>query len=192
MSQNHPADNNADDAISPSSENQTPEKEDVQWTYSGKAMRAQCLLYSVITCLIIGAGIYATISNLLGNAYLLVWIGTGVVVGALWLVFFVTYFYRIWSLKYKLTNHRLYFYEGFFTRTSDSMELVYIEDIQLVQTFFDRIFNGGVGRLVIFSSADKTHPKLFIKGIENPQPIFEKIDKARADVRARRAILSGT
>jgi uncharacterized membrane protein YdbT with pleckstrin-like domain len=114
------------------------------------------------------------------------------VTALLWLQFFATYCYRTWTLHYKLTNHRLYVYRGFFTKTSDSMELVYIEDVQLIQTFWDRLLNGGVGRLVIFSSADKTHPQLAIAGIENPQSIFEKVDTARANVRAKRAIISGS
>jgi hypothetical protein len=71
------------------------------------------------------------------------------------------------------------------------MELVYIEDVQLIQTLFDRLLNGGVGQLLIFSSSDKTHSRLMITGIENPQLIFEKVDTARAEVRAKRAIISG-
>ncbi|MDR1963728.1 MAG: PH domain-containing protein [Planctomycetaceae bacterium] len=172
--------------------NDKPEKEEVQWGYSGKAMRAQCFLYWVVTFLLFGGGVYLTITGLLDAAYFWAWIGIVVFAAVLWIQFFATYCYRTWSLRYKLTNHRLYTYQGLFTKTSDSMELVYIEDVQLVQTFFDRVFNGGVGRLVIFSSADKTHRQLVIAGIENPQSIFEKVDIARADVRAKRAIISGS
>jgi len=190
MSQNNPSDKNGD-TISPLTENSpATEKEDIQWAYSGKAMRAQCILYWIITILFFGGGIYLTAIG--SNAYLWAWSGIAVITACLWLHFFAAYFYRTWTIRYKLTNHRLYSYEGFFTKTSDSMELVYIEDIQLVQTLFDRIFNGGIGRLVIFSSADKTHNKLILMGIENPQFIFEKVDTTRAEVRAKRAIISGS
>ncbi|MDR2440044.1 MAG: PH domain-containing protein [Planctomycetaceae bacterium] len=190
----------SEDNISPAIENsasavpnEKTEKEEIQWSYSGKAMRTQCLLYWVITFLLFGGGLYLTFfTGLLGTVYLWVWIGIVVLLITLWVQFFVIYLYRTWTLHYKLTNHRLYVYQGFFTKTSDSMELVYIEDVQLVQTLWDRLFNGGVGRLIIFSSADKTHSQLVITGIENPQSIFEKVDTARANVRAKRAIISGS
>ncbi|MDR3199105.1 MAG: PH domain-containing protein [Planctomycetaceae bacterium] len=188
-----------EDNISPTIENsvsaasnEKTEKEELQWAYSGKAMRAQCCLYWIITFLLFGGGFYLTFKELLDSAYLWVWIGIVVLATILWFQFLVTYFYRTWTLRYKLTNHRLYTYKGFFTKTSDSLELVYIEDVQLIQTFWDRLLNGGVGRLIIFSSADKTHSKLLITGIENPQSIFEKVDTARANVRAKRAIISGS
>jgi membrane protein YdbS with pleckstrin-like domain len=183
--------------ISPTVENTEPnekiEKEEIQWAYSGKAMRAMCCLYWIITLLLFGSGLYLTFfTELLSIAYFWVWIGIVVVIALLWLHFFAAYLYRTWTLHYKLTTHRLYTYQGLFTKTSDSMELVYIEDVQLVQTFWDRLLNGGVGRIVIFSSADKTHQQLIITGIENPQFIFEKVDTARANVRAKRAIISGS
>jgi uncharacterized membrane protein YdbT with pleckstrin-like domain len=182
--------------ISPSVENTEPnetiEKEEIQWAYSGKAMRAQYWLYCIITFLLLGGVLYAAITGLLNDFYLWGWIGFVVLTTLLWFQFFTTYFYRTWTLHYKLTNHRLYTYRGFFTKTSDSMELVYIEDVRLVQTFWDRLLNGGVGQIVIFSSADKTHQQLTITGIENPQFIFEKVDTARANVRAKRAIISGS
>ncbi|MDR2115804.1 MAG: PH domain-containing protein [Planctomycetaceae bacterium] len=183
--------NSVENSVS-SAPNEKIEKDEIQWAYSGKAMRAQCCLYWIITFLLLGGGLYLTFTGLLGNVYLWAWIGIAGLALILWIQFFATYFYRTWTLQYKLTNHRLYTYKGLFTKTSDSMELVYIEDVQLVQTFWDRILNGGVGRLIIFSSADKTHAQLFITGIENPQSIFEKVDTARATVRAKRAIISGS
>ncbi|MDR2757159.1 MAG: PH domain-containing protein [Planctomycetaceae bacterium] len=189
----------SEDNIAPTVENSvsaTPnektEKEEIQWSYSGKTMRAQCFLYWIITFLLFGGGLYLTFFTGLNFVYLWIWIGIVGLAIILWFQFFTIYLYRTWTLHYKLTNHRLYVYQGFFTKTSDSMELVYIEDVQLVQTLWDRLLNGGVGRLVIFSSADKTHSQLVISGIENPQSIFEKIDTARANVRAKRAIISGS
>ncbi|MDR2706898.1 MAG: PH domain-containing protein [Planctomycetaceae bacterium] len=186
------SENNISPTVENSVSNEKIEKEEIQWAYSGKAMRAQCCLYWIITLLLFGGGLYLTFTGLLNTAYLWVWIGIVILTALLWIQFFAAYFYRTWTLHYKLTTHRLYTYQGLFTKTSDSMELVYIEDVQLVQTFLDRLLNGGVGRLVIFSSADKTHRQLIITGIENPQSIFEKVDTARANVRAKRAIISGS
>lgn len=170
---------------------QSDEKDDVEWAYSGKAMRAQWILYLVISvALLILAG-YLTLGGVVqDNLYTVTWVAAGGLIALIWVCFFMVYIYRTWTLRYKLTDHRLYTYQGFFTKISDSMELVYIEDVQLIVTLWDRLLNGGVGKVVIFSSADKTHEKLVLMGIENPQYIFERIDTARARVRAQRAIIS--
>lgn len=160
----------------------------VEWTYSGKAMRAQAILFGLISLLLIGGGIYATVANL---PYLVIWY---CIVGALillWGYYYTIYFYRVLTIRYRLTDQRLYAYRGLFTRISDSMELVYIDDIRLVQTLFDRILNGGVGSLHILCASDKTDSDLVLKGIDKPQEIFEKIDMARAELRAKRSILTG-
>jgi hypothetical protein len=68
---------------------------------------------------------------------------------------------------------------------------MYINDLQLVRTLFDILFNGGVGKLIIFSSSDQTDGKLIILGVENPHYILEAIDKARAKIREQRAFISG-
>ncbi|MDR3181605.1 MAG: PH domain-containing protein [Planctomycetaceae bacterium] len=163
---------------------------DLKWSYSGKAMRGQCILFWLVTLAFLVAGFYFSLTGKLGAAYPYVWIGITAALAVLWIYFSGVYIYRTWTIRYHLTDTRLYSERGFFTKTSDSMELVYIDDIQLQQTLFDRIFNGGVGRLVIYSAADQTTNQLLISGIENPRYIFEQLDQARAKVRAKRAILS--
>jgi hypothetical protein len=69
------------------------------------------------------------------------------------------------------------------------MELIHINDVRLVQTLFDRIFNGGVGKLVIFCKQDNTDSELLLTGIDKPGEIFEKIDSLRTALRTKRSIL---
>jgi len=164
----------------------------VEWSYSGKTMRAQMYLFCLISLLIIVGGAYAAFSGWLGAAYLWVWYSIAGVLVLLWGYFYALYFYRTWTIRYRLTEQRLYAHRGLLTRTSDSMELVYIDDVRFVQTLIDRFINGGVGSLTIFCSADKTDKKLVIKGIDKPREIFEKIDSARTTLRAKRSILTGT
>ena len=94
--------------ISPTTENPVAnekiENQEIQWGYSGKAMRAQCCLYWIITFLLFGGGFYLTFTELLNTAYLWVWIGIVVLAALLWIQFFTAYFYRTWTLHYKLTN----------------------------------------------------------------------------------------
>lgn len=175
---------------------------DIQWAYSGKAMRAECILYWLITFVFLIGGIYFSVTGKLGAIYPWTWVGISVILAVIWIRFTGTYLYRTWTIRYRLTETRLYSEVGLFNKITDSMELVYIDDIQLQQTLFDRLINGGVGRLVIFSSGDKTHPTeknpgtpgksggMPIIGIDHPREIFNKLDTARAKVRAKRAILS--
>ncbi len=163
---------------------------DLEWTYSGKAMRAQCILYWIITTILVGAAVYATVIAGGNNFFAAIWIAEIVLNFLLWGHFFVVYFYRTLTIRYKMTDRRLYTYRGLFTRTSDSMELMFIDDIQLTQTLWDRVLNGGVGTILIRSPADQSHPELKITGVDGPQKIFTRIDEIRTELRRRRAILS--
>jgi uncharacterized membrane protein YdbT with pleckstrin-like domain len=170
--------------------NDVPSSVNIEWSYSGKAMRAQALLYVILSLILVGVGVYATLyAHNDKLPYLAAWyVITGCLV-FLWGYFYVLYFYRVYTIRYRLTERHLYCYRGLFTRTSDSMELIHINDVRLVQTLFDRIFNGGVGRLVIYCPQDKTDSELVLTGIDKPQEIFEKIDTLRTALRTKRSIL---
>ena len=164
----------------------------IEWSYSGKAMRAQAILFTLISLILVSGGVYATIVGWLSTYYLLTWYGIAGCLVLLWGYHYVVYFYRVWTIRYQLTDRHLCSYRGLLTRVRDTMELILIDDVQLIQTLFDRIFNGGVGRLVIFSSSDKTTGgKWVLTGIDKPQEIFEHINSARTALRAKRSILAG-
>jgi len=168
--------------------NDAPSAVDIEWSYSGKAMRAQALLYVLLSLVLVGVGVYATF-NITQLPYLLAWYVIAGCLVLLWGYFYAIYFYRVYTIRYRLTERHLYCYRGFFTRTSDSMELIHINDVRLVQTLFDRIFNGGVGKLVIHCPQDKTDGQLVLSGIDKPREIFEKIDSLRTALRTKRSIL---
>jgi len=162
----------------------------IEWSYSGKAMRAQALGYVLLSLILIGFGIYATF--FIDSTRLPHWTIWCILVGCLvflWGYYYTIYCYRVYTIRYRLTERHLYFYHGLFTRVSDSMELIHINDVRLVQTLFDRIFNGGVGRIVIYCPQDKTDGKLVLVGIDTPMEIFKKIDSLRTTLRTRRSIL---
>src|SRR5262249_24347254 len=85
------------------------------------------------------------------------------------------------SVRYRLTNQRLFTQRGLFARRSDELELVRVDDVAVRQTFIERLCN--VGTVVVVSS-DRTSPELAIEGVERPLEVKELI---RAEVRARRA-----
>ena len=163
----------------------------LEWSYSGKAMRAQMFLFVLLSLAAIGGGVYASMRGILASSYLPVWYLIAAGLALLWGYFYTVYFYRTWTIRYRLTDQRLYICRGLLTRTSDTMELIQIDDVRFVQTLIDRLLNGGVGSLIIFCSADKTDKQLVLKGIENPHDIFEQIDSTRTALRAKRSILPG-
>lgn len=182
--QNHPAAENVDT----SHEGASPH----EWAYSGKAMRARFVLYWIITLLVLGGTVYLTMigKQLADGAFVPTWIGVVVALLLLWVQFYTTYFYRTWTIRYKLDEQRLDSRCGFFTIEHDTTELLYIDDIKLVITLWDRILNGGVGKIIIYSTADKTDKQLVLKGIENPQDLFDKLNSARLNVRRKRGFIT--
>lgn len=162
----------------------------IEWSYSGKALRAQCFLFILLSLLLIGGGVYATCADWFGTYYLTAWYSITGLLLLFWGYHYTVYFYRVWTIRYRLTERHLYCYRGLFTHTCDSMELIHIDDTRLVRTLFDRLFNGGVGSLVIFCAADKTDSKLVLSGIDNPKEVYEKIDSLRTELRAKRSILT--
>ena len=173
--------------------NEASAAENVQWSYSGKALRAQTLLFVLLSLILVGGGLYATFAaEWLAEHYLAAWCAiTGGLV-LLWGYHYTVYFYRTYTIRYRLTETHLYSHRGLFTHVSDSMELVLIDDAQLIRTLFDRVFNGGVGTIILFCAADKTTDgKLILKGIDKPKEIFEKVNSLRTALRAKRSILTG-
>ena len=163
----------------------------VEWSYSGKALRAQAISFVLVSLILVGSGIYATVAGWYGAYYLSAWIGKTICLVLLWGYHYGIYFYRTYTIRYLLNERHLCSFRGLFTRVRDTQELVHVDDVQLTQTLFDRIFNGGVGTLVIFSASDRTNSKLILTGIDNPQKIFDLINTARTSLRAQRSILTG-
>ena len=163
----------------------------LEWAYSGKAMRAQLVLYGAVTTAVLGVTGFLTFGGPLEGAFTVAWIVALVLLLLLWAQFYCVYFYRTWTIRYRLTEQRLDTIQGLFTKTTDTTELLYIEDMKLIVTLWDRLLNGGVGKIVVYSSSDKTDPQLFLIGIEEPQKMFDTLNAARAKVRGKRGFITG-
>jgi len=164
----------------------------IEWSYSGKALRAQALSFFLLSLALVGGGLYATFfAGWFSEFYLVAWCAITGCLLLLWGYHFAVYLYRVWTIRYLLNERHLCSYRGLFTRIRDTQELVHIDDVRLVITLFDRIFNGGVGKLVIFSGADRTSGKMILTGIDKPKEIFEHLNSARTALRAQRSILTG-
>ncbi len=85
------------------------------------------------------------------------------------------------TMKYRLTNYRLFREIGFLSRHINEVELVRVDDVSVRQNILQRIFNVGV--ITVIAPHDQTEPHMEMIGIENPIEVKEMI---RTNVRRRR------
>lgn len=80
-----------------------------------------------------------------------------------------------WSFtKYSLSEERLFIDKGFFKTVSDEVRLYRILDIQLVQTFGQKLL--GIGTIKVCSS-DKSMNDFEIKNIKKPRNVKELLSE---------------
>ena len=162
------------------------------WTeggYSGKAMRGHFILAWAVTIAFLGFGVWLSFTDNMPREYWakVVWGILAAVPAVLWCWFGCKYIYRVWTIKYRLVTYRFYHEEGIFRRVKDVLEVIDIDDIKLERTLWDKIVNGGVGT-VILKSSDSSHPELILRGLEEPERVFESIDEVRRKQRVERGL----
>lgn len=85
------------------------------------------------------------------------------------------------TLRYRLTNHRLFTERGLLARQHDELELIRVDDVAVHQNVLQRLFDVGTVRVL---STDSSSPELRLEGVPRPLAVKEEI---RTQVRARRA-----
>jgi membrane protein YdbS with pleckstrin-like domain len=85
------------------------------------------------------------------------------------------------SVRYRLTNYRLFKESGILSRSLNEIELIRVDDVAVHQNLLQRVFN--VGIVTVIAPTDPTEPRLELVGVENPIEIKELI---RSQVRKRR------
>jgi len=106
--------------------------------------------------------------------------------------------YGIWrwielkSQRYQLTNQRLKWSRGVFSKITNEIELYRIKDTQLIEPFFLRIV--GCGNIIL-STSDRNTPELIIPAVKNATGVREKIrvliEAARRERGVREVDFSG-
>jgi uncharacterized membrane protein YdbT with pleckstrin-like domain len=81
---------------------------------------------------------------------------------------------------YTLTDQRLKFTVGVFSKTTQDLELYRVRDTKFQQSFFERLV--GLGEIVLFTT-DETSPEISLPYIRDAEAVREKM---RALVEARR------
>lgn len=90
------------------------------------------------------------------------------------------------SIHYRITNYRIDYERGLLAKNIDTLELWHVEDLHFHQTLMDRILN--VGDITVISR-DDTLPKLAIRGIPNPRPLFETLKQRVIAVKRQRGVI---
>jgi hypothetical protein len=96
------------------------------------------------------------------------------------------------STRYRISNYRIDYERGLLSKNIDTLELWHVEDISFHQSFPDRIV--GVGNITVLSH-DDTNPKLILKGLPNPRPLFDQLKQRIISVKRQRGVIkmdSGT
>ena len=81
---------------------------------------------------------------------------------------------------YTLTDQRLKFTRGVFSKTTEDLELYRVRDTKFEQSFFERMV--GLGEIEVFTT-DETSPTIKLPFIQDAETVREKI---RGLVEARR------
>jgi membrane protein YdbS with pleckstrin-like domain len=90
------------------------------------------------------------------------------------------------QLRYRISNYRIDYEKGLLGKRIETLELWHVDDIEFQQSFFDRIM--GVGQITVFSN-DKTTPRLELRGLPNPRPLFESLKQRVIAVKRQRGVI---
>jgi len=156
------------------------DREEELWSggYSPKAMYPHWIIASVLTiAAMVIVSIYSNSSA--------VWIGLVIGVLVLWGVLFLMLLWRRLGVSYRLTSHRFFHEKGVFSRHTDRIECIDIDDVTYRQGLLERMYDVGT---IHIRSGDVSHPELDIKGIENVRSVASLIDDARRKERVRRGV----
>ncbi|MCU0720860.1 MAG: PH domain-containing protein [Pirellula sp.] len=155
-------------------------------TFVPKAMFAWWIACALLSIGLVVAGLFS--STLLGDAASTgtIWSVIGGLIAVAWVWSTLLCVYRKISVNYELTTQRLIHRHGILIRTTDRIELIEVDDVSFTQGLIERILN--VGKIRVTSS-DRSHPVLFMLGIEDVAKVSNQIDDARRAERRRRALM---
>jgi len=88
------------------------------------------------------------------------------------LILFLTVLYKKYSVLYRLSTQRLFLIRGLVSRKIEELELFRVRDIQVAQSFWQRIL--GFGRMTVFST-DASAPKFELLGVARPLQVKDAI-----------------
>jgi membrane protein YdbS with pleckstrin-like domain len=154
--------------------------------FVAKAMFAWWIACALLSVGLVVVGLFS--NTLLGDAApaSTIWSVIGGLIALAWVWSTLLCIYRKISVNYELTTQRLIHRHGILIRTTDRIELIEVDDVSFTQGLIERMLN--VGKIRVTSS-DRSHPVLFMLGIEDVAKVSNQIDDARRTERRRRALM---
>ena len=93
---------------------------------------------------------------------------------------------QIRSIRYRITNYRIDYERGFFSKDINTLELWHVEDITYHQSLLDRLFD--IGQITVISH-DEATPNLLLKALPNPRPVFDALKDRIIAVKRQRGVI---
>ena len=90
------------------------------------------------------------------------------------------------ALRYRISNYRIDCEKGLLSKTIDTLELWHVEDITCHQSLIDRVLR--VGTITVLSHDDTT-PRLELKSIPDPRPLFDQLKRRVISVKRQRGVI---
>lgn len=90
------------------------------------------------------------------------------------------------TTRYRISNYRIDFERGIFSKRIDTLELWHVNDIDFRQSLLERILD--VGRITVLSGDDTT-PELPMRGIPSPRRVFESLKQRIIAVKRQRGVI---
>jgi membrane protein YdbS with pleckstrin-like domain len=90
------------------------------------------------------------------------------------------------TVRYRITNYRIDYERGLLSRQIDTLELWHVEDLRFHQSLMNRLLK--VGTISVFSH-DETTPRLDMRGIPRPRPVFDALKQRIIAVKRQRGVI---
>jgi membrane protein YdbS with pleckstrin-like domain len=88
--------------------------------------------------------------------------------------------------RYRISNYRIDREIGLLSKRIETLELWHVEDIQYYQSLIDRMLR--VGTITVISHDDTT-PRLELKSLPNPRPLFDSLKNRIIAVKRQRGVI---
>ena len=90
------------------------------------------------------------------------------------------------SVRYRISNYRIDYERGVFSKDIDTLELWHVEDLKFHQSLLDRILRTGA---ITVLSHDETTPRLVLRALPDPRPVFETLKQRIITVKRQRGVI---
>lgn len=145
-----------------------------------KSQTGTLILMALIGAVLVAGGVWVGVAS--GGKGWIVALAPLIVAAALLMVPVL----KARTTRYKITNYRIDYERGLFSKTIDTLELWHVEDSSFHQTLAERML--GVGSIAIIAH-DPTTPKLMMHGLPNGRQLFETLKQRVISVKQARGVL---